>query len=509
MTLLKRNHSFCSAEILSLIREVGYLKPTLLQQRIVPLILKGKDVAVEAEGGSGKTIAFILPIVLRVRKGRPGIKAIIFTSNLENSRKIFREFKRFCSSGKSNLSLFAFGIDENVRKEYRILSRGPDVLIGTPDRVIDHFRRGNLHFSHLQIVIIDALLGGKNLTPEFDEDIIFIFSKFPQKLQTVLFSPSFEAGTESLISLLKRPLMIPVSVWKESVPPLEEEFIEASESQKFFELPNLILSKNMESLLILCMSPLNVKRITKILRKQQFKVLYLLDDLPSVKQNMVCKAFSGGRASILVSTFDAIQQKSLKWITHIINLDLPPKPEAYGIKGFVLRMIITLGTEEQYFQLQETRKVQITKREFPTEDQVIRGSIQQILKRIREEEDPIELNRFRKIVRKNVPIFLRSYFAAYLFKSTISPAAGERNNFTKLFVGVGKSRRVYPKDLINLFMNKLRLSRSQIGEVKVLDNYSFIDIHSSYAEKAISGISGIEFNGRRITVNFARKKAEK
>ena len=146
MALTKGKRSFGSAEAWTLFREAGYTKPTRLQQRLIPLILKGKDVAVEAEGDSGKTAAFILPLLVKIKRGKPGIKAIVLTSSTENSHKIFREFKRFIQSGKK-LSIFAFGFEGLEKKEHRMLSRNPDVVIGTPNKVIDHIRRCLLYTS--------------------------------------------------------------------------------------------------------------------------------------------------------------------------------------------------------------------------------------------------------------------------------------------------------------------------------------------------------------------------
>ncbi len=484
MALLKRKSSFWSAEILPLLREAGYNRPTLLQQKVIPLIIKGKDVAVEAEEGSGKTAAFILPLILKIRRGKPGIKAVVLTSSLEKSRKIFRELKRFSSRERKKISSYAFGIIEDRRKESRILSRSPDILIGTPDRVIDHIRRGNLHFSQLQTTVIDKPEDREK--PGFEEDLKFIFSKFPPKKQTVLFAPTLLDGTEAFLPLLKHPVLVPSSSWKEPVPRLEEIFLVTGEDNRLSALIRLTLTRKMDSLLILGKDSGSVKRAAGALKRRKLPVLTLLDDFSPLKQKRICEAFNFGKSSILVSTFSAAGEKNLRWVTHII----------------------TLGTEDQYFQLQEIDKVQIKKEHLPAEDEQISGLIQQILQKIKE-EDPDELNRLRKIIRKNVPIYFRSYFMTYLFKSTLHHTRKKREGLIKLFISIGKNRRVFPNDLINLFTDQLHLNRSQIGEVKVLDNYSFIDIQSSYAGKAITELSGTEFKGRRITVNFAHKKEKR
>jgi len=137
--------------------------------------------------------------------------------------------------------------------------------------------------------------------------------------------------------------------------------------------------------------------------------------------------------------------------------------------------------------------------------------IRQILKRIKEEEDPETLNHYRSIVRKNVPLTLRSYFTAYMLKQSLSGAKKKKRDpkITKLFLSMGKNRRVFPRDLIQLFMDRLRAERSQIHEIKVLDNYSFVEIDSSLGERAIKELSGIELKGKKLVVNYARKREDK
>lgn len=151
--------------------------------------------------------------------------------------------------------------------------------------------------------------------------------------------------------------------------------------------------------------------------------------------------------------------------------------------------------------------MQNKKEDLPFNRESAIQSIGEIIKRIKEEEDPLDLNYYRKLVKKNVPFSLRSYFSAYLFKQSLAVNIGSKGNgFTRLFVSIGKSRRIFPTDLVNLFTDKLNLTKNQVGVVKVLDNYSFLEISSSVAERAISVLSGFNYKGRRISVNYARKK---
>jgi len=139
---------------------------------------------------------------------------------------------------------------------------------------------------------------------------------------------------------------------------------------------------------------------------------------------------------------------------------------------------------------------------------IVKGYIEQILKKIREEEDLNELQYFKKLVKKNVPFFLRGYFAAKLFKDTLKKLPQERPNFTTLFISTGRNRHVFPHDLKNLFTEKLKISDISIGDIRVFESYSFVEIATPLALKAIDLLSNSVFMGRKIIVNFSRKKPE-
>jgi hypothetical protein len=147
-------------------------------------------------------------------------------------------------------------------------------------------------------------------------------------------------------------------------------------------------------------------------------------------------------------------------------------------------------------------------------EEAVREHVEEIIRRIHEDENPEELNAYRKLVRKHVPFFTRGYFAAWLLKYGVSggtiPKGGRgdrsRNGFTSLFVGIGKNRRVFPRDLIQLFSGIDGVSSDDIGEIKILDNYSFVEINPSKANGIIDELNGKDFRGRRLNVNFARKK---
>ncbi len=153
--------------------------------------------------------------------------------------------------------------------------------------------------------------------------------------------------------------------------------------------------------------------------------------------------------------------------------------------------------------------------------------VREMVRRIREEEDPHEMNEYKKFIKKNVSIFSRSYFTAYLVKQFIDgnterrpprkqkskkeePVTGNvaPEDRQTLFVSVGKNRRVYPKDFVALFAELDGVEGDDIGQIKILDNYSFVEVEQTVADRIISAYDGYDFRGRKLTVNYARNKKD-
>jgi ATP-dependent RNA helicase DeaD len=512
-----KNRTLLNAEALNLIREAGYHDFTSFQRKVIPLILKGNDTVVEFSYQRGKTVAFILPLLLQLKRDDSGIKAIVLASKTEELSKIFREFKRFqvqgagirnqnlvklkSHSAKRGLTTALLSEENEIRIEVRNLTREPDIVVCSPRRLIDHIRRANVSFSDELRVIIYI----QELEPGFLEDIQFIYSKLPLKRQTVIFSPPSESVYSQSWPILRRPRVFREAEFAQGLQRAKHFYLKVSEQRKNELLLDLIFSENLFSLLVFCDNEAKAASLTRYLVENQLKAACIESSNRGKTDNL--------EADIIVSTEEALGSRVFTEVRGIFNYDPPLNAEGYRHRCSFLTeepsQIFTFMAEDQYFnpnQIQEMLKVTVKNHDEPTEEEVLKGSIERIIKIIKEQEDPDELNHFRRIVKKHVPIFLRSYFMAYLFKQSLGKLESKPNTFTTLFISIGKNRRVYPRDLINLFMKSLKLKRSDIGEIKIFDNYSFMEVSLDHASDAISTLSGTSFRGRRITVNRARKK---
>lgn len=138
----------------------------------------------------------------------------------------------------------------------------------------------------------------------------------------------------------------------------------------------------------------------------------------------------------------------------------------------------------------------------------LKGIVDELQRRMKEEEDPVELGEYRKAFRKLVPLFMRSYLGGYLLRQLAAKGGIRRKmNTTTLFMSIGKNRRVYPRDLVQLLFAAGQISKADIGDIKILDNYSFVEVEESLAAGVIGRLDGIQYRGRHLTVNFAKKRS--
>ncbi len=490
--MIKRRKANFNEEVISLIKGAGYNDLTLFQKIVMPYIFKDKNVIVKTFNYPGKTAAFILPLIVKLERKLKGIKAIVLTSKALEIKKIYSEFRLFAKQSK----LIAAMLNENedIKAEIKFLNRRPDIVISTPKRLIDHIRQKNLELPNLSTVVITDIEGSSDSL--FYNDIRFIFSKFPQKKQIILYSKD-----NNLI--IKNPVIITGNNFKSKK--IKHFLYRVNIDKKEKLLRDLIISKNLEEFLILCKTKNDVNNTHKYLQEHNINSIKipLIGNIPS------------GKCFIADISLIGDSKKRIP-VSNLINLSVPSDEKEYFKRCTILqsskKQVFNLVSEDEtkiLYKIQETIKVETKNEKNPTNKDVMKGLIKKIIKIIKEEEDPYELNKYRKIVKQNVPIFLRAYFSAYLFKQSLGKnnvLEEKKNGFTTLFISIGKNRRIFPKDLIQLFTSNLNIDQSDIGEIKVLDNYSFLDISMDNATKAISKLSNSNFRGRNLKVNLARKK---
>jgi ATP-dependent RNA helicase DeaD len=499
----------------SYIKDAGFKRATLLQEKTIPLALQGKNLVVETRNCDGKTATILLSILLRISHETEGTKAVILVSDLSKIKKIRNQYKIFASQLDHSCNLVALGLEENIKRELRLLTTEPDIIVGTPTRIIDHLRRENISLDQVELSAIYETEYSDN---GFAKDIQFIFSKMPNVQQTLLFRELLHDDDEvDMYEIVKRPTVLTYS----DLHTAEGEHI-YFETEKKKQKPDILVklfyAKELRKSLVICKTETIAAGIEKKLNQEGIPTRMVTAQTPNNERYTISTDFQQGKLQALVTSIGHSSNLTVKGIQHIIYFNPPIKVESYlnniahvdkTDAAYTIFIIVSRDELPQLKQLEEMIDMSIKKEENPDENDVIKGTLEKILQRIREEEDPDELTRYKKLIKKHVPITMRAYVSAYLLKESLFGEQKPKRKLKTLFVSVGKNRKVFPKDLARFFSSNLGIKRGEIGNIKVLDSYSFIDIPEEYAQRAINQLNNREFRGRKITVNHARKKDEK
>jgi ATP-dependent RNA helicase DeaD len=496
-----------------IILDYGYRQPTQLQVRLIPLILGGKDLYAEVGEQRGKSLAIAISLVFRLKRGHRGVKALVVTESGETATKLVRCIKRIAQIRGSRLDVIMIGFSDLIRKEGRQLSNNPDVVIGTSARIIDHIRRGHVDFSQVELVFADE---PQSMRQEYLNDIFFIFSKLPSAKQSVYFSHASEQRDANLIRLLKRPVTLQHGDFSGGPQLIEHKYILAR--NKTETLKALIIASQMDGVLVVCKAAAACRALEKELNALQLRAVCVAGNMQQSRLGKLLDSFNIGKKSVLLAGFSDLRTIKTDGISSVILYDFPDKAEEYvelgrpAVIGTNCTEIISIITEHQkneLLNLEEIYNMKFKEQEFPKDNEIIKGFLGGIVKKIKQEENPLELEYYKKLVKKNVSLFDRSYLMAYFIRNALKKIQPKKADQTTLFVSVGKNRGVFRQDLVKLFTGAVKLSEDELGEIKILESYSFVDLPAEYAQKAIAALNNSEFKGRKITVNYSRKKTER
>ena len=495
--------------LLAILNNAGFEEPTLLQKQVVPVILSGHDVLVETLYAEGRTAACLLPVLTSPPVDNPP-GTLIVASGSEQVKKTVLQARRLAGGSGIPLNMISLGWDTPIKREVKQLKDLPGIIVGTSLRIIDHLRRNSLDLKNLNTLVVN--LETPDNADSFIRDILFILSKINKKAQIVVFTPTLRESKE-LIKELHNPVIIRSEDWdtRNEI----QSFFEATDpAHKSDLLISLFLSGRITRGVIFCRTMAIVKTLEKKLAKENVHSRIISTRSSDHQKEEIFRQFKIGSFPCILTVRSSVLTE-IEDPEHVIFFNLPNMDESFSeissnLTGRSKTKVVTFMTREEsgtLLHLQEKNRMK--KENLPDNDDVIRGKVETIIERIRNEEDPEDLNRYKKLIKKNVPLSLRGYFSAYLIKEALGNTARGDNPFKTIFISIGRNKRVFPRDLSRLFADTLNISPGDMGSIKVLDNYSFIDVPADRAQSAIDSLDATEFHGRKITVNFARKKEEK
>jgi len=305
---------------------MGYLEPTPIQLRAMPLILEGKDVIGSAQTGTGKTAAFALPILSKLGTHGPGPRLVVLEPTRELAAQVETALHNFARFTNLRTAVIFGGV--GYGKQLEALRDGVDVLVATPGRLLDHLQRGTCRLDRVQFVVLDE--ADRMLDMGFLPDVRRILDRCPRNRHTSLFSATIPPEIETLIQwAMRQPQTIEIGVRRSPKDTVKHVIYPVSDFQKADLALELLRRVNYDSVIVFCRTKHGADRVAGLLKRNQHAVAVLHSNRTQREREQALRGFRDGRFEVLVATDIAARGLDIADVSHVINYDVPQHPEDY------------------------------------------------------------------------------------------------------------------------------------------------------------------------------------
>ena len=390
-----------SKPVLQAVQAMGFEEPTPIQEQTIPVAMEGRDVVGRAQTGTGKTVAFAIPMTEKISHDDTGVRALIITPTRELAVQVAEELNKI-GQFKGIRTVPIYG-GQDIERQIRVLAKGPQIVVGTPGRLMDHMRRRTLRLNNIAVVILDE--ADEMLNMGFIEDIETILGKIPQERQTMLFSATISSQIRNLAKkFLQDPVFISIQPKEVTVPTIRQSYCEVGNNQKFDALCRLLDVQSPDSAIVFARTKRRVDEVSEGLSKRGYSAEGIHSDLTQARRDSVMRQFREGTIDILVATDVASRGLDITGVTHVYNFDIPQDPESYvhrigrtGRMGKTGEAITFVNTRElaHLKTIEALTKRSIARRPLPSVMEVVRGHQRLAMERLANTVESQDLSAFK------------------------------------------------------------------------------------------------------------------
>ncbi|AZA56700.1 DEAD/DEAH box helicase [Chryseobacterium shandongense] len=553
-----------SPDILKAIGELGYESPTEIQKQTIPFILSDiRDLIALAQTGTGKTAAFSLPILDMIDDTSRKIQLLVLCPTRELCLQITKDIKNYSKYMKDIKTTAVYG-GSSIVEQMRSLKDKPQIIVGTPGRVIDLINRKALDFSAIHWLVLDE--ADEMLSMGFKDELETILSETPETKQTFLFSATMSKEVERISkNYLTKPHRISVGSINEVKKNIKHEYYVAGYRQKKEALKRLIDSNPNQYSIIFCRTRMETQEVADFLMQNGYAADALHGDLSQAQRDTVMKKFRLKNIDILVATDVAARGLDVNSLTHVIHYSLPDDPEVFvhrsgrtGRAGKDGISIALIKPEEsrKLKQIKSVTKIEMNEGKIPTGEDIIKAQVAGVFESLFEiHEDFFEfddslipdLSAFTKeeLAHKLLQFQLKDLAMYYkdrhdLIEQRLSSRdddggsrrdrrdrdrdrdrgrdrdrdRGERGgkprrrneDMVRFFFNLGKKDQLKKLDVLDI-INKATAGKSkkraEIGDIEILEKFSFFEVEKSFKDNVLSNIGSMKFKGKEMRAEVA------
>ncbi len=398
------------AELQQAVLESGYVQPTPIQAEIIPHVLSGRDVLAQSQTGSGKTAAFALPILSKIQvPARRQPQVLVLAPTRELAMQVSASFQQY-GRNLAGLQIATIYGGQDYEVQFRQLSRFPQIVVGTPGRIIDHVNRGRLDLSGIECLVLDE--ADEMLNMGFLEDVQFVLERMPAERQITLFSATVPPAIREIAErYLRDPVQVTIKQKTMTAESIHQRAVFVGVAEKMEVLSRFLEMETTDGVIVFTKTKEATITVAEYLMEQGYKTTALNGDMPQKVRERAIQQLKSGYLDILVATDVAARGLDVPRISHVFNFDLPHDSESYihrigrtgraGRAGHAI-VFLTGGQKSKLRLIERATKQPIEVVERPTAKQINQRRVDRFKSRIREVIAGQDLNLFQKMVQELV-----------------------------------------------------------------------------------------------------------
>lgn len=520
MENIKFNDMNISQQIKRALVEKGYEEATAIQSLAIEPILNRKDVIGLAQTGTGKTGAFAIPVIENIDPEIDTIQTLILCPTRELVLQTCEEIVSLIKY-KEGIRVASIYGGQQIEKQIFLLKKRPQIIVGTPGRILDHLRRKTVRLGEIKTIVLDE--ADEMLNMGFREDLDTILSKANDTRQTVLFSATMSKDIKIIAeSYQKEPVFIEIEHETITVPKIKQYYIEINENKKIDLLDRLISSLDTTLGIVFCNTKKKVDELTSSMQLRGYAVEALHGDMRQSARDNVLNKFKKGQLQLLVATDVAARGIDVNNIEVVFNYDIPIDDEYYvhriGRTGRAGKegMSITFITAREYNKLkyiEKYTKAKIEKYVIPSVDYMIESKVNKLLLGVEANkiseyakyiDDYLENN--NDITISDIAYYLLEQQIGTINKEEIKTGNGQ---MSRMFINLGKLDGLNKSGLEKFIIENAQVTRNDIEDIELFEKFSFFSIPVNETSKIIEGIHNTEYNKRKVAVELSSGKSNK
>ncbi|MDC9723319.1 MAG: DEAD/DEAH box helicase [Urechidicola sp.] len=538
-------------EIISALTELGYENPTEIQEKAIPQVIAStQDLKAFAQTGTGKTAAFSLPILEKIDLNNNQVQAIILSPTRELAIQIARNIEEFSAHLKGFRVAAVYG-GSDINGQIRKLSKGVQIVVGTPGRTVDLIKRRKLRLDSVEWLVLDE--ADEMLNMGFKDELDQVLEATPDTKQTLLFSATFPREVDRIArNYMSDPMQIDAGKRNSSTDNVTHEYYVVTDRNRYPALKRIADINPDIYGIIFCRTRRETQEVADKLIQDGYSADSLHGELSQAQRDLVMNKFRKKTLQILVATDVAARGLDVDNLTHVINYKLPDQIESYthrsGRTGRanstgISIAIVSPGERrklapieriigKKFVQMQVPDGKDICKKQLlklidkVNDFEVNESQISEYLPTIQEKLEGLDRN---ELIKRFVSIEFNSFLSYYANAKDLNDLSrsknergdrgergergerrGRRNdeNMSRFFINIGRKDKLNPARLIGLINEQAIAKNIEIGQIEILDTFSFFELDKNFTSETVDAFqkNDVSFEGRGVNVEITEKK---